>query len=143
MTDSLTPERRSENMRRIRSSDTKPELMVRRLVYSMGYRYRLHAKELPGKPDLVFRNRKAVIFVHGCFWHLHSGCREGRIPSSNAQYWEEKLLRNALRDQQYQKELIVQGWRVLIIWECETDDPKSLYQRLREFLDNTSRERLR
>src|SRR3954453_9489446 len=98
--DRLTPERRSENMRRIKSKDMKPELLVRRLVFGLGYRYRLHRKDLPGKPDLVFPGRKKVIFVHGCFWHQHPDCREGRPPRSNITYWKPKLARNVERDMQ-------------------------------------------
>src|ERR1700761_3512616 len=98
MADHLSPERRSKKMSRISSKDTKPELVVRRLLHGLGYRYRLHRKDLPGKPDLVFTKRKKVIFVHGCFWHQHSECREGRIPGSRLDYWEAKLKRNVERD---------------------------------------------
>jgi DNA mismatch endonuclease (patch repair protein) len=95
--DILTPERRSSNMRAIRSKDMQPELMVRRLVHKLGYRFRLHRKDLPGKPDLVFASRRKVIFVHGCFWHSHD-CKAAHIPKSNAEYWEPKLERNRVRD---------------------------------------------
>ena len=101
--DKLTTERRTENMRRIRSKDMKPELLVRHLVYSLGYRYRLHRKDLPGKPDLVFGPRRKVIFVHGCFWHLHPDpeCVDSRVPKSNTAYWKPKLERNVERDRQH------------------------------------------
>jgi DNA mismatch endonuclease (patch repair protein) len=122
-------------MRRIRSKDTKPEWIVRRLIHSMGYRYRLHAKDLPGKPDLVFRTRKAVIFVHGCFWHLHNACREGRVPSSNSNYWSEKLKRNVLRDRTHRATLRKMGWRVMEVWECEVEDTESLKSKVQRFLD--------
>jgi DNA mismatch endonuclease (patch repair protein) len=135
--DPLSPNRRSENMRRIRSVHTKPELIVRRLIHTMGYRYRLHAKDLPGRPDLVFRGRQKVIFVHGCFWHMHGACREGRIPSSNASYWSEKLKRNVLRDEAHRAELKRMGWKVLEIWECEIENSQNLATKVRRFLGPT------
>ena len=119
MADTLTPERRSRNMARIRSKDTAPEMAVRRMVWAMGYRYRLHAKELPGKPDLVFRPRRKAIFVHGCFWHQHRGCREGRVPGSNLDYWPEKLRNNVRRDERNLRRLRRAGWKVLVLWECQ------------------------
>lgn len=117
MTDKITPERRTENMRRIRSKDMKPELLVRRLVHSLGYRYRLHRKDLPGKPDLVFGPHQKVIFVHGCFWHLHPdpNCVDARMPKSNTDYWKPKLERNVERDKQHIAALIKAGWKVLTI----------------------------
>ena len=133
MADKLTPERRSANMARIRAKDTRPEMLVRRMVHGLGARYRLHRKDLPGKPDLVFGPRRKVIFVHGCFWHLHS-CRDGRIPASRRDYWEPKLTRNAARDRAAQAALEAAGWQVLVIWECETKDRPALEQRLRGFL---------
>ncbi len=136
MADKLSPERRSENMRRIRSRDMKPEMTVRQLAHSLGYRYRLHRKDLPGKPDLVFGPRKAVIFVHGCFWHQHDkeDCLDGRRPKSNTDYWNKKLARNVQRDEEAQKNLQDQGWRVMVIWECETKDQATLRSRLKAFL---------
>jgi DNA mismatch endonuclease (patch repair protein) len=134
MVDSLTAERRSENMRRIHSKNTSPEMLVRRLVFSMGYRYRLHSKDLPGKPDLVFRNRKKAIFVHGCFWHQHPGCREGRIPGSRREYWDPKLKRNVERDRLHLENLTDLGWDVLVVWECETSQLHSLKRQLSRFL---------
>jgi DNA mismatch endonuclease (patch repair protein) len=140
MTDRIPDERRSWNMSRIRSTGMKPEMVVRRLVHGMGYRYRLHRKDLPGKPDLVFGPRRKAIFVHGCFWHQHSdpACKIARIPKSKLDYWTAKLGRNVERDQEHQAQLQVQGWRVLTVWECETK-PKSLDAlrvRLRAFLEN-------
>lgn len=134
--DKLTPERRSENMRRIKSKDMKPELLVRRLVHGLGYRYRLHKKDLPGKPDLVFGPRKKVIFVHGCFWHGHerTGCLDARRPKSNTDYWNPKLTRNKERDAERIAALQADGWEVLVIWECETKDTKDLQARLQRFL---------
>ena len=133
--DKLTPERRSRNMGRIGSKDTKPEMLVRRLVHGLGYRYRLHAKDLPGKPDLVFRSRKKVIFVHGCFWHQHKGCREGRVPGGRESYWAPKLARNIERDREHLRSLKCLGWRVLVLWECQLDGPAKLERKVRAFLD--------
>lgn len=133
MADKLTPERRSANMAKIRAKDTKPELLVRRMVHRFGARYRLHRRDLPGTPDLVFNSRRKVIFVHGCFWHLHS-CRDGRIPASRRDYWEPKLTRNKERDDAACAALQAMGWQVLVIWECETKDVAALEQRLRDFL---------
>jgi DNA mismatch endonuclease (patch repair protein) len=134
--DKLTPERRSENMRRIKSKDMKPELLVRKLVHGLGYRYRLHRKDLPGKPDLVFGPRKKVIFVHGCFWHGHvrEGCLDSRRPKSNTDYWNPKLTRNKERDAERIVALEADGWDVFVIWECETTDVKALQAKLRQFL---------
>jgi len=134
MADTITPTRRSANMARIRSKDMKPELVVRRLVHSLGYRYRLHRNDLPGKPDLVLGPRRKVIFVHGCFWHQHAGCREGRIPKSNQTYWQPKLARNVERDQRVQRELAEAGWTVIVVWECEISDLDTLKERISGFL---------
>ncbi|WP_084199490.1 very short patch repair endonuclease [Noviherbaspirillum autotrophicum] len=131
--DKISSERRSENMRSIRSSNTKPELIVRRLVHSYGYRFRLHRKDLPGKPDLVFPSRKAVIFVHGCFWHMH-GCPSVRVPKSNIDYWKPKLERNQERDLQSRSSLERLGWKVLTVWECEVKDLNALERKLKNFL---------
>ena len=114
--DTLTRAQRSERMARIRSRNTGPELAVRRLVYSLGFRYRLHGTGLPGKPDLVFASRRKVIFVHGCFWHQHPGC--GRQPKSRLEFWTEKLFQNRERDLRNQRKLRSLGWRILIVWEC-------------------------
>ena len=134
--DTLTARQRSERMSRVRSKDTKPELRVRRLVHGLGYRYRLHAKELPGCPDLVFRPRRKVIFVHGCFWHRHEGCSRNRIPKSpeRQELWRDKLDGNARRDQVNQTALREMGWAVLVIWECETNDVDRLAKEVRAFL---------
>ncbi|MBS0240148.1 MAG: DNA mismatch endonuclease Vsr [Proteobacteria bacterium] len=130
--DKLSPERRSENMRRIKSKGMKPEMVVRRTVHALGYRYRLHRKDLPGKPDLVFGPRRKVIFVHGCFWHGHD-CKEGnRRPKSNIDYWHAKISNNHLRDFAQQQLLQGMGWSVLVIWECESEP--GIRQRLVEFL---------
>ena len=136
MTDKLSEARRSQNMAAIRSRNTKPELIVRRLVHSLGYRYRLHRKDLPGKPDLVFGPRQAVIFVHGCFWHMHpqAGCLDARKPKSNRSYWLPKLKKNIERDARNLEELRLLGWRVLIIWDCETRNTDQVTNRIAGFL---------
>lgn len=121
-------------MRRIRSKDTAPEMTVRRLAYGLCYRYRLHLKGVPGKPDLVFPGRRKVIFIHGCFWHQHPGCREGRPPKSNTGYWLPKLERNMTRDKAVLAQLDAAGWGVRVIWECETKNLEALRQVLQDFL---------
>lgn len=132
--DNLDPKRRSENMRRIRSKNMKPELMVRSLVHQLGFRFRLHRRALPGSPDLVLSRHRKIVFVHGCFWHQHSGCREGRIPSSRKGYWEPKLTRNQERDAANLVALEQLGWSILVVWECETKDMPALEARLADFL---------
>ncbi|RQZ75946.1 DNA mismatch endonuclease Vsr [Burkholderia glumae] len=135
--DSLTPAERSERMSRIKGSNTKPELIVRSLIHRMGYRYRLHGKRLPGRPDLVFSKRRKVIFVHGCFWHRHEGCRLARLPKSRLDFWRPKLEANAERDKEVERRLSELGWKVLTIWECEVKDEVALTLRVRAFLDDT------
>lgn len=127
---------RSENMARIRSINTIPELRVRRVLHALGYRYRLHVRDLPGKPDIVFRRQRKVIFVHGCFWHQHSGCADGRLPRSRNDYWIPKLEKTIARDKMHIAQLRELGWGVLIIWECEMADEKELRARLVSFLEN-------
>jgi len=131
--DTISPERRSENMRRIRSKGMAPELAIRRLVHRMGYRFRLHRKDLPGRPDLVFPSRRKVIFVHGCFWHQHEGCKVARVPRSNLEYWLPKLARNQERDAEHQRTLREIGWKSLVVWECEAEDENTPNQ-IRKFL---------
>ena len=137
MVDSITSEARSRNMTAIRSTGMKPEMLMRSMVHRMGCRYRLHAKDLPGKPDMVFRKRKKVIFVHGCFWHQHPNpaCKDGRPPKSNLGYWAEKLARNVARDARVLDALAAMGWRALVIWECEAlRGGRRLEARIRRFL---------
>jgi len=134
MTDTLSVSARSERMSRIRSRNSKPELIVRRLVFSMGYRYRLHDRKLPGKPDLVFRSRHKVIFVHGCFWHRHGACRLARLPKSRLTFWQAKLEGNRVRDAQVLRQLAQMGWNVMIVWECETKKLDTLKEKILEFL---------
>ena len=134
MTDKISEKARSWNMSRIRSRDTKPEIAVRRLLHSAGYRFRVDDRTLPGRPDVVFSRRKAVIFVHGCFWHQHKGCIDCSRPDSNRSYWEPKLLRNVLRDEENLKRLSEMEWRALVIWECETKDLGAVITRCVQFL---------
>lgn len=122
-------------MRAVKSRDTTPELAVRKLVHGMGYRYRLYRQNLPGKPDLVFAGRKKVVFVHGCFWHRHNCARGARTPKSNQDYWIPKLDRNQQRDRQVRSQLRRMGWKSLVIWECQTKNPKKLANRIKSFLE--------
>lgn len=108
-------------MSRIRSKDTKPEMAVRSLLHRMGYRFRLHRRELPGSPDIVLPKYNSVIFVHGCFWHLHEGCRDGTVPKTQHEKWKLKLERNVERDKLHYEELQKMGWKVLVVWECEVE----------------------
>lgn len=136
MPDTLSPAARSERMSRIRSKDTRPEKVVRSIVHGLGYRYRLHAKDLPGRPDIVFRSRKKVIFVHGCFFHRHSDpkCRLARLPKSRLDFWLPKLTANRERDLRNEAALIGDGWKVLVVWECELPHRKNLTTRINRFL---------
>ena len=133
--DHLTPRRRSENMAAIKGRDTRPEMVVRRTLHALGYRYRLHRADLAGKPDLVLARYHAVIFVHGCFWHQHSAshCR-ARPPKTNSRYWVPKLRRNVERDKRNMELLRRSDWRVLVIWECETKNVEALKRKLAGFL---------
>src|SRR5437867_1522120 len=133
MADTRTPEQRHHIMQSVGTHDTGPELTVRRLLSALGYRYRLNAKKLPGKPDIVFPGRKRVIFVHGCFWHGH-GCRKGQAPKSRLDYWEPKLKANRERDAAQVLALQSQGWAVLTVWQCETADRAAVRARLADFV---------
>lgn len=136
MTDKIDPDRRRANMAAIRSKDTKPEILVRKWVHAMGYRYRLHGKSLPGKPDLVFRPRRKVIFVHGCFWHgcERKGCSDARRPKSNKTYWIPKIDGNRARDKRNIRALKKDGWHILVVWDCETRNETRLIKKLERFL---------
>lgn len=139
-TDVFTPEKRSEIMSRVRSKDTKPELAVRSLLHAMGYRFRVHRTELPGKPDIVLPKYRTVVFVHGCFWHQHPDCRKATLPKRNAEFWREKLEGNAERDRRTYERLRELGWHVLVVWECEVQRewnslPERLDKRLRGSID--------
>lgn len=130
MADTLTPKKRSWNMSRIRSKDTKPEKIVRSLLHKNGYRFRLHNKNLPGRPDIILKKYGTVIFCHGCFWHQHPGCKRATIPKSNTKYWIPKLERNVSRFNNVQEKLLKLGWRIMIVWECETKDLEKLISKL-------------
>lgn len=132
--DTLTPEQRSERMSRVRSKDTKPELTVRRLVHGMGFRYRLHARDIPGQPDLVFPSRRKIIFVHGCFWHRHGTCKNTRWPKSRLDFWKPKLEVNRARDAAIRRTLRQLGWQVLVVWECQLKNPDRTAERISSFL---------
>lgn len=132
---------RSALMGRIRGVDTGPEMAVRRAAHRLGYRFRLHCRSLPGRPDIVFPSRRAAIFVHGCFWHRHEGCRKASTPKTRVEFWEAKFARNVERDAEVQQRLRVAGWRVLVIWECEIGRNGDLDRTLREFLGEPGRSR--
>ena len=133
--DIWTKKKRSHVMSRILGKNTKPEQLVRRMLSKMGHCYRLHTSKLPGKPDVVLKKYKAVIFVHGCFWHLHSGCRDGTIPKSRKAYWETKLLNNKKRDIRSMRLIKKAGWNALRLWECEIEnEPESVLKKLRKLI---------
>lgn len=134
MTDVYSPEKRSAVMRRVKGRDTTPEMTVRRALTRLGARYRLHRKDLPGRPDVVMAGRRLAIFVHGCFWHGHDCARGARVPKQNRDYWLGKVGRNRTRDAASREALVAQGWRVETIWECELKDAAALEARLRALL---------
>lgn len=136
MADVFSKEKRSWIMSRIRGRDTKPEMLVRSVVHRMGFRFRLHCRELPGKPDIVLPRHKKVIFVHGCFWHGHKQCLRSRRPTTNTEFWNKKLDANIARDKRVRMNLRRLGWKVLVVWECETSDPDRLFAKLERFLHN-------
>ena len=133
--DTFTPELRSAIMSRVHGRDTLPEMIVRRMVHGMGYRYRLHVAGLPGKPDLVFPRLRCVIEVRGCFWHQHQGCKRSTVPKSRLEFWRPKLEGNRRRDEENVRKLRNGGWRVCVVWECETKNAGKLLTRLVHFLD--------
>lgn len=137
MVDTITQSARSKQMSLVRSKNTKPEMIIRKLVHGMGFRYRLHGPLLPGRPDLVFPRRRKVVFVHGCFWHRHPDptCKLARMPKSRLDFWRPKLEGNKLRDERVDQELIDQDWSILTVWECELADLTSLSQRIQSFLE--------
>ena len=138
MADLYSKERRSEIMSHIRAQDTAPEMRVRRVLHKMGYRFRLHRKDLPGKPDIVLPKLRTVIHVHGCFWHGHT-CGEGHVPKTNRRYWMPKLKRNTRRDSEHSGELRRLGWNQIVIWECETGSLERIERQLRRELGRVRR----
>ena len=135
MADTVSAQVRSRIMAQVKSKDTKPELAVRRLLHGLGYRYRLHRKDLPGRPDLVFPSRRKAIFVNGCFWHGHADCEKVRLPLSNRAYWRDKLRRNQERDERNLASLQESGWETMVVWECELVDLDVVSQNLIAFLE--------
>ncbi|MCH7686648.1 MAG: DNA mismatch endonuclease Vsr [Planctomycetes bacterium] len=135
-TDYVTDKRTSERMRRVRSRETNPEKVVRRLLTQMGYRYRLHRTDLPGQPDIVFSGRRKIVFVHGCFWHRHRGCSRCSMPKKNVPLWEEKFSRTVVRDRRNVRRLKKLDWDVLIVWECSVANEAKLKGRLKSFLED-------
>lgn len=135
MTDVFPESKRSWIMSRVRGKDTSPEIIVRSLIHSLGYRFRLHRKNLPGKPDIIFPCRRKLIFVHGCFWHGHDCTRGNRVPKTNDVYWKDKIGRNIERDKKHQRELSLLGWRTFVIWECQIKDVDALRSAIISFLE--------
>lgn len=137
MVDIFSANKRTEIMKKVRTKDTGCELAVRKMIYAMGYRYRLHKKSLPGKPDIVFSGLKKVIFVNGCFWHGHSGCSRGKLPDSNATFWQKKIMGNRIRDGKILKSLRKLGWKSLVVWQCQVSNKSgyNLKNRIAKFLE--------
>lgn len=133
--DTRTPEQRSRIMRAVKTKDTGPEMIVRRLLHRLGYRYRLHVAKLAGKPDLVFASRRKVVFVHGCFWHGHD-CSKGKLPKTRLDFWVPKIERNKARDTAVMRDLRKLGWKAKVIWQCEVKDTALLERKLAKFLDD-------
>jgi DNA mismatch endonuclease, patch repair protein len=139
--DHVSPSRRSWLMSCVKSENTAPELRVRKVAHALGYRFRLHQRHLLGSPDLVFARLRSVVFVHGCFWHRHPGCAKASMPASRQGFWTDKFARNVARDASVRRELRKAGWRVCVIWECETKKPSRLTGKLSRFLNGATRPR--
>ncbi|MFV0294924.1 MAG: very short patch repair endonuclease [Hyphomicrobiaceae bacterium] len=133
--DTRSPAQRRRIMQSVKTKDTGPEMIVRRMLHNHGYRYRLHRKDLPGRPDIVFKGRRKVIFVHGCFWHGH-GCSKGKLPKSKLNYWQPKIEQNKTRDDRNIAELEAAGWKVLVIWQCEIANSEALWPWIQGFVDS-------
>lgn len=134
----ITPEVRSQMMAAVKGKNTKPEIIVRKMLHAMGFRFRLHRKELPGRPDIVLPKYRTVVLVNGCFWHQHPGCQMSRRPKSRPDYWEPKLDGNIQRDKKNRTELVKLGWRVITIWECELENPEEIAAKLKNLIENKS-----
>lgn len=132
--DIYSREKRSDIMARVKATDSIPELTVRRLLHGLGYRYRLHRNNLPGRPDIVLSKHKSVIFVHGCFWHHHKGCKKSKLPETNENFWKKKILDNVARDKRTVRELRKTGWKVLVLWECQVRSSE-LQKKIKHFLE--------
>ena len=135
--DIYSPEKRSRIMSAVRAADTSPEMVVRRALHALGYRFRLHRRDLPGTPDIVLPRHRTAVFVHGCFWHHHQGCPKSRLPTTNTEFWQRKIADNVRRDRRRARQLRAMGWRVLTVWECQAHKP-SLSPRLGRFLQPAS-----
>ena len=142
MTDRMSPEQRAWTMSRVPSKNTSPEMRVRSQMHRAGYRYRLHVSDMPGKPDIVMPRYQTVVFVNGCFWHRHPGCRRASTPKTNTPFWERKFARNVARDRRAHKSLRRDGWTVLVVWECQTRDSQTLANTLCNMLPSRSVSRL-
>lgn len=140
MPDVFTPAKRSAIMSRITGKNTKPEIIVRKIVHSFGYRFRLHRADLPGKPDLALPRHRKIIFVNGCFWHGHAECPRAKLPTSNITFWQEKIGKNKARDVEVKRRLRLAGWKVLVLWQCEISRRDDLLRRLRTFLTSRPRQ---
>lgn len=138
MSDVFSKDDRSRIMSKISCKDTKPEILVRRILHKMGFRYRLHVNDLPGTPDIVLPRHKKIIFVHGCFWHGHEGCNRSKRPKTNVDFWNQKIDGNIERDEKTKEELEEMGWKVLVIWQCQTRDLESLEQIILKFMSESS-----
>jgi len=141
LADTFTPEKRSRIMSQVKGRDTKPEKVVRSLLHRLGYRFRLHRKDLPGKPDIVLPKHRKVIFVHGCFWHGHTGCKRSARPTDNAEFWNIKIDGNIKRDIDNLAKMQSAGWDALVIWQCETKKEADLIEKLQSFLGNSNTDR--
>lgn len=140
MTDRVSRSKRSDIMRSVRSKNTGPELRVRKLLFHLGFRFRLHRRDLPGTPDIVFPGRRKIIFVHGCFWHGHKKCRFGKLPKSRVSFWSKKIERNIERDAENINQLKAQGWEVLVVWQCELKNENHLKEKLIGFLNERTKD---
>lgn len=135
MTDVFSEEKRSWIMSRVKGRDTKPEIVVRSIIHRMGFRFRLHQRDLPGTPDIVLPRHKKVVLIHGCFWHSHKGCSRSKRPTTNVEFWNSKIEGNIERDKRSCRSLRRMGWKVLVVWQCETRNPEKLLGKLERFLD--------